>query len=496
MGINTLFSIGESAVTAQRLAIETTSQNIANVNTEGYSRQKVLMETAPTVMSGGIQMGSGVKFSPPQRVYDVMLQQQLINGSSTSGRNSAMLSSLQQVEPSFNEVANNGLGQAIEDFFNSWHDLSVNPQGAPERQAVLARARVLTDTFHQMNSSLAGAIDNADASLVGITGEITDKASNIASLNQQIRTTEQLGGSANDLRDRRDLLVRELAEKVGITAVEETDGTMTVTLKGVPDGGGTDNVLVSGNQYRQVYTSDNGTDNDIRLTALGAPPTQNGGDPDVTATIGYTGNTLGEIGGALYIRETLIGGDTGYLAKLDELAYTIAEEVNASHAAGFGLDSSTGIDFFAPAANTAPPVPVATSQGYSKDITVSITDTNEIAAADADPAVSGEGNNKQAVLLARLKTTSIQFNSGNTDPGGFFSSFVSSVGIDVQAAKNASQQDAGFLKQLYSLRESNSGVSLDEELTNLIKYQRAFEAAAKTINAATDLMDTVIGLVR
>lgn len=495
MGINTLFNIGETAVTAQRLAIETTSQNIANVNTDGYSRQTVLMKTAPTVMSGGIEMGSGVIFSPPQRSYDDMLQQQLMNGNSTSGRNTTILTSLQQIEPSFNEVATNGLGQAIEDFFNSWHDLSVNPQGAPERQAVLARGKILADTFHQISSTLNSAISTADTSLDNISNDITDDAKNIALLNLQIKTTEQLGGSGNELKDKRDLLIRQLSEKVGITTKDAGDGTVTVSLKNVKAGGGTDVELVSGVQYRQVYTLDTDNPKIVRASALGNPPSQAAGDSDITTEL-RDNNATGNIGGALYIRDKAIGGTTGYLAKLDELAYTIANEVNAQHRAGFGLNSSTGKDFFTPAATTAPPVPAATAAGYSADILVAITKTDDIAAASADPATGGPGNNINAVALARLKTASINFNSGSTDVGGYYTSFVSTVGVDVQAAKNASDQDAGYLKQLNSLRESNAGVSLDEELTNLVKYQRAFEAAAKTINAATDLMDTVLGLVR
>lgn len=493
MGINSLFNIGESAVTAQRLAIEVTSQNIANVNTAGYSRQRAIMETGPTVMSAGISIGSGVRMAEVQRFYDSLLQKQITDGNSTAGKDSALLASLRQVEPYFNELTNNGLGQAIEDFFNSWHDLTVNPQGTPEREAVLARAGVLVNTFHQLRASLDSVVGSADSTLSGLSDEITEQAKNIANLNVQIRTTLQLGGSANELRDQRDYLIQELAKNVGITvSAEDADGMVTVSL---PSGVGAPpaNALVSGIEYRRVYAYDNGTDNDIYLTDLGSPPPAAVAPPTgaigtlVTDTIGGAGNSLGEIGGTLRIRDSIVGGtgDT-YIARLDEMANQLVSAVNTQHAAGFGLDGVDGRDFFDPA-NT-------TSASISLD--ASLTSATIAAGGSA----AGTGDNTNALLLAGLKTTATTFtingNPSTSTFGSYYNTFVSKVGIDVESTTNATEQNDGFLRQLNSLRESHSGVSLDEELTNLVKYQRAFEAAAKTINAATDMMDIVLGMVR
>lgn len=493
MGINTLFNIGESGVTAQRLAIEVTSQNIANVNTAGYSRQRAILETGPTVTSGGIPMGSGVRLADVQRSYDSLLQRQLVDGNSTAGKDSALLASLQQVEPFFNELTNNGLGQAMEDFFNSWHDLSVNPQGTPEREAVMARAQVLVNTFHQLSTSLGNVVSSADTTLSGISDEITDTAKNIANLNLQIRTTLQLGGNVNELRDQRDYLIQQLGENVGITvSAEDSEGMVTVSL---PSGVGAApaNELVSGIEYRRVYTYDNGTDNDIYLTAFGSPPPGAVAPPAapigslVTDTIGGTNNTLGKIGGTLQIRDSIVGGtgDT-YLARLDEMANQLVSVINTQHAAGFGLDGVDGRNFFNPANTTSGTISLDTA----------LTTTRIAAGGSA----IGPGDNTNALALAELKSTDATFTVNGTPLdttfGSYYNTFVSKVGIDVQSATNATKQNDGFLRQLGTLRESHSGVSLDEELTNLIKYQRAFEAAAKTINAATDMMDMVLGMVR
>jgi flagellar hook-associated protein 1 FlgK len=491
MGINNLFNIAASGINAQRLAIEVTSENIANVNTSGYSRQRTIFETAPTTLANGFPLGTGVKLAAVQRSYDGLLQQQIMDGNSTYGKDSTLMSGLQQVEPSFNEVMANGLGQSFEDFFNSWHDLSVNPQGIPERQAVLARSQVLVDNFHQLNTSLNNVISSADNSLVGITNDISDKAKNIASLNYQIKITEQLGGNANELRDQRDFLLQELATKVGITATEQADGTVTVTLPLNSTGGG--ETLVSGNNYALVYTSVNGGTglNDIRISSVGNPPVQAGGDADVTDTIGgpndatkAADNSLGEIGGTLLVRDTIVGGADGYLARLDEMANQLATTVNSQHTAGFDLAGVAGGNFF--------------TGTDSATIALNITDADKIAAAGA---AGGIGDNVNALAMADIKADStIAFTVNGTTTtttfGGYYNSFVSNIGIDVQSARNATQQDESFLKQLNTLRESNSGVSLDEELTNLVKYQRAFEASARLVNSATEMMDTLINLVR
>ncbi|GAB7025852.1 flagellar hook-associated protein FlgK [Geotalea toluenoxydans] len=479
MGINDIFSIATRGIAAQRQAIEVTSENIANVNTPGYSRQRVIMESGPANLASGFPIGGGVEVVAVQRSYDNLLQTQLVNGNSTYQQNLAKQTALQQVEPLFNEVSTDGLGKAVESFFGSWQDLSLNPQGAPERQALIARSQILVDTFHQMNTNLNAVITSADQDLVSITADISDKLGNIALLNQQIMTTQGMGGNVNEMKDQRDLLVQELAGKMGITTSEQSNGTLTVSLS---LGG---QVLVSGNQYSTVYTSpDGGTPprNDIYVTPLGNPPPANtpATDTDVTATIGGLNNGYGEIGGTLQVRDQIV---PGYLAKLDEMAGKIITSVNTQHTAGADLAGGAGVAFF-----------TGTS---SADIAVSGTITSDptrIAAA-AIPFV-GPGDNRNALLIADIKNSSLAFSTGNSTVADFFNAFVSNVGIDVQKARNTAAQGEAFLKQLNTLRESNAGVSLDEELTNLLKYQRAFEGAARLVTTGSEMMDTILAMVR
>ncbi|MGA7827550.1 MAG: flagellar hook-associated protein FlgK [Geobacteraceae bacterium] len=476
MGLNNLLNIANSGVTMARVAMEVTSENVANVNTPGYSRQKAIFQTSPVNTANGFPLGTGVQLATVQRSHDDLLQLQLVKGNSLSGESTTKQTALSQIEPSFNEVTTDGLGQAVENFFNSWQDLSVTPQGTAERQAVLSRSQVMVDTFHQMNTSLNDSLTNADKSLDGITSDISATAKNIASLNGQILQTEQLGGNANELRDQRDYLTQQLAKNVGISYAEQNDGTLTVSLPGGEP-------LVQGNSYATLSTEvDAGTGrNKIMLN-----PVSGGAATDVTSTIGGPDNSLGTIGGTLQVRDEIV---PGYLAKLDEMARQLVTNVNSQHSSGYGLDGTQN-NFFDPSKTT------------SADISLNPSLTiNKIAAAGQDPtSVSGPGDNTGAFAIAQLKSSPLSFTvNGNTTSStisGYYNSFVSSVGVDTENATNASAQNDSFLQQLTTLRDSNSGVSLDEEMSNLIKYQQAFQASAKVINTASNMLDTVMGLIR
>jgi flagellar hook-associated protein 1 FlgK len=476
MGINSLLNIATTGITMSRVAIEVTGENIANVNTDGYSRQTVLFKTGPTNTMNGFPLGTGVQLAAVQRNHDELIQLQLVKGNSTYGETSVKQEALDQIEPFFNELTTEGLGQSIEDFFNSWQDLSTNAEGTAERQTVIARSQTLVDTFHRMNTNLSDSLTNADSSLDGSTQSISDAAKSIASLNEQILQTERLGGNANELRDQRDYQVLQLAEKVGVGYSEQSDGTLTVTLPG-------GEALVQGSKSGTVTTQDDpGTGlNKIIFTSTTGVTT------DVTSTIGGTDNSLGEIGGTLQVRDEIV---PGYLARLDEMANQLVSAVNTQHSAGYGLDGTQN-NFFDPAGATSATI----------SLNAALT-ADKIAAAAQDPTsvISGPGDNGNALKLAQLKGASLTFTVDGTSTtstvASYYNALVSKVGVDAQNAENTTVQNESFLKQLNTLRESNSGVSLDEELTNLVKYQRAFEASARMITTASEMLDTVLAMVR
>ncbi len=481
MGLNTIFDIASSGITAQRLALEVTGENIANVNTEGYSRQRVIMENKPVTTANGFPLGTGVEVAAVQRSYDSMLQLQLVNANSSYQESLAQQSSLEQIEASFNSLTSDGLGAAVTNFFGAFQDLSVNPSGAAERQAVLTRAQIMVDSFHQADTSLTSIAYTADQNLVGITAEVTDNARNLALVNQQILATNAVGGNANELFDQRDLLLRKLSEQTGITTSIGNDGTASVTLAGGAQ-------LVAGTKYATLYTNATGTPaaNDIMISGLGNPPPANApGTDTVVATVGDGAAIGGKLGGTMEVRDTIV---PKYRSMLDEMANQVVTQVNTLHAAGYALDGTTGNDFFDASGVTAKEI--ALDSGIS---------AVKIAAAlptASDPVPTSSGNNVNALKLANLSSTSLSFSTGNATFGNFYNSMVSQVGVDTEGVQNVTTQNAAFLKQLNALRASNSEVSLDEELLNLTKYQRAFQGAAKVVTAGSDMLDTILGMVR
>jgi flagellar hook-associated protein 1 FlgK len=466
MSLSSALEIGKNGLNIYRVAQEVTGENIANVNTPGYSRQRVLLESAPPTTHNGFPIGTGVQISAVERYYDGLLQQQLTNAQTTQGFDTAKSTVLQQIEPSFNEISSDGIGTAISNYFSAWQDLTLNPGGASERQVVMTRGQILADNFHSVSKALNDSISVQNSSLVPLTDSINNTLSNIARLNSQIKTTELVSGNANETRDQRDQLIRDLSQKIGITFSENSDGTTDVNY--ADDGSS----LVSGS-VAGAFSLDKSNSNGnyaVMLSAAGGSLT--------TAR-----PTSGELGATLALRDSII---PNYLTQVDTLAKSIIDSVNSQHSIGFSPIGMTGQNFF-----TSTSVVAGAAANFSMDAGLSVTNI----AASGSATLPGDNSN--ALLITKLTTT-------NTVPSGtpsatfssFYNSLVSKVGLDVQASKTTVTQDEAFTKQLSTLRESNSGVSLDEELTNLIKYQRSYQASAKLITTATEMMDIVIGLIR
>lgn len=473
MGISAAFEIGKSGLKLFQVAAEVTSENIANVNTPGYSRQRVLFETAPPTTHNGFPLGTGVRVQVVERYYDSLLQKQLVNATATSGYNSTKSEVLQQIEPVFNEIAQEGLGTSITKFFNSWQDLSLNPTGQAERQAVLSRAQIMTDQFHYVSRTLSDAVTQLEESVTPQVNEINRLVEQIALLNGNIKNTELVSGNANEMRDQRDYMIRQLSEQLGVKFTENDDGTTDIYVTN--DATGTPYYLVNGTQFGSVNAA--GAPAVVTVTDyLGA--TSPALDPTV-ATPFYSSDTAGgALWATLKMRDVTI---PSYLAQVDALAAGIVAEVNTQHAAGFDLLGTAGGDFFAATGTTA--------AGIALDSAITV---NTIAASSS---TTSTGDNSNAVALAQLLNDTTTM-GGTATFSNYYNSLMAQVGLDVQTAKTVVAQDAAFMKQLTTLRDSQSGVSLDEELANLIQYQRSYQASAKLITTATEMMDVVINMLQ
>jgi len=474
MSISPLMDIGASALNAQQLALDVTSGNITNASTPGYSKETALLSSSAPTTAYGLSVGSGVRVTTVQRSYDSFLQGQIVSENSTSGQATTTNSTLQLVQSNFTDLTSSGLGTSLQGFFSAWQDLAANPQGSAERQEVLATGQSLADQFNQMSSSLTGVQDSLNQSLTGITSNVNNQLSQVATLNGQILAVTAGGGQANTLSDQRDLLIQQLAQNVGITSAQQSDGSISVSLS-------SGQALVTGVSAASLSLQANAANSgyyDVMLT----PP---GGGAAVTATsfIGGPGNGQGNMGATLQLRDTTV---KGYLSSLDELASTVVAQVNTAQAAGYGLTGSTGVNFFnAPATVTA------------ANISVSITSASDLAAADVDPTTGGTGNNINATAVANLynKTNPMPIAGGAMTMANAYSALVGKVGTDVQTAgQNQSQADS-MTSQLSNLRDSVSGVSLNEELSNLSQQQQAFQAAAKLITTGTQMLDTLMAMI-
>jgi len=467
MGLSSALEIGKSGLKIYQVATEVISENIANVNTPGYSRQRVVLESAPPTTANGFPLGSGVRIATVERYYDSLLQKQLVNAGTTAGYDSTKAEVLQQVEPVFNEIAQEGLGTAITKFFNSWQDLSLNPTGQAERQSVIARGQIMVDQFHYVDRTLSDAITAQNEAVVPLTNDINRIVKEISVLNGQINTTQMVYGNANEMKDQRDYLVRQLSESMGVKFTENANGTTDVYVSS----GGTDYYLVEGVQYGSLSLSAPPAHYTVTVNAV------DGSTATVDSTM-YTAPDGGELWATLQMRDTYI---PDYRTQVDALAAGIVASVNGVHTTAFTPVGVAGGNFFLPAAGAT-----------ASTIALNVTDPAQVAASGS---ASVPGDNSKALELAQL-LNGTTMSGGTTTFNNYYNTLVAQVGLDVQSAQSVVAQDEAFMKQLTTLRDSNSGVSLDEELAMLIQYQRSYQASAKLITTAGEMLDTIINMVQ
>lgn len=482
-GIYMAMEIARKALFASQTAIQVTSHNIANVNTPGYSRQEAILTEAGAMSSSPGQLGMGTIVSGIQQQVDQMTDRQLVSENSTYASLEYTSSATGQVEAIFNDTTGAGLANRVSEFFNSWDDLSANPQGTAERQTVVSTADLLTAEFRRVDSQLTSLKDNANKDVVSIVGEVNQIATQIASLNAAIKSALVLGQKPNDLMDQRGVLLKSLAEKIGYSSITDSQGQVNIYV-------GNGRTLVdgetAGSLVTDVNTASTGSelvyDVKIRLPGQNSP---------VSVLDTITGNlTSGELAAAIEFRDDYL---TTVRDRIDKLAYAINTQVNTQHAQGYGLagsDPSTGVNFF---------TPLAAEKDAARNFNVAgniASDLRLIAAARVDgtetpPALPGD--NRNALLMAGLRNISVS-DLGNATVPDYIAGMIGQIGSETQGVDLDLQHQKVVVNYLETRREEVSGVSLDEEMTNLIRFQRAFEAATKMISLLDSLLDDVINL--
>lgn len=456
-----ILNIGKTSLFAHQKAINIAGNNIANVNTPGYSRQKVNMEQCAPVRYSGGQLNRGVKADEKvQRIYDRFLGAQINNENQNLGRWEAQKGVLEKVEIAFDEVAGYGLSYAMSEFWNGWQDLANNPSGHTERVTLLTKSEVMTGTFNKMYSDLEQIQKDVDTSIQGTVEDINRIAEQIAELNNKIIKSEVGGYSANDLRDTRDLALKELSGMIDFTSFEDDIGNVAVLV-----GGG--KPLVENVSSWELSTNTNGSGHQDIFWV-----NSNGTSENITANI-----SGGKLKGWLTTRDDIV---PDYLDRLDTLAGNIISEVNTIHASGYALDSSQN-NFFTGSS--------AYDIGVNQDI---VDDVNLIAAAGSSDDVPG--GNSNAVDIATLQNA-LKMSGLTATYDDYYNSLVSDVGSGVYDATINYDHQSTMVTHLDNYRETISGVSLDEEMVNLVKFQHAYDAAAKLISTVDELLASVINMV-
>ena len=444
-----------SAMFAAQAGLTTVSRNIANANTPGYSRQQaVLSSRRPLVLTFG-SIGQGVEVANIRRIQDEFLLANLRKQTSRSASYSMTDSTLYEIETILGSVDNDHLGDALNSFFSAWSDLANPPQDPGLKTFVLSQAQSLVADFHAINQSLDDVATGIELAVQAEIAGLNDRLAQVAALNKQVMAAEIGGPEANDLRDRRDTLITEIAAIAEVTVLERDDGSKDLILAG--------RTMVTRQSYQQLTTRYERDGDDYRMTVL-------------------TGNTLREIELSEGRLEGLLTARDVHLREtrdqLDEIARLLIDSVNDLHSQGSSGDTR-GLPFF-----------VGDSIG-----TIDVAEAIKLDPSLIAYSRSGlPGDNDIALAIAALGEQGL---GGPGDPG--INKVYRDVIIDL-AGKRSSYEflvdnQRNVVASVEAKIASVSGVSMDEEGANMVRYQTTYNAAAKVIATVQELYDTLLRMI-
>jgi flagellar hook-associated protein 1 FlgK len=457
MAILDVLQIGRSGLVAQQRALRTTGVNVANVNTPGYSRQRTDLAPEPA------SRGYGVRVTGVEQVVDALLEARVRAQTSAAAGSASRRDLLDAVQSAF-PVGSSSIGGALQEFFAAASALSTHPSDLAARTDFLDRAGALAARIRGTASDLATLQRETDARVAGEAGEIAALLEHVATLNREVARATVTGGDANALRDQRRQALGALAEHLAIRTVENDDGTVDVFARSGLN-------LVLGGEAARVEAragTATGLDGDA-LHDVGVVA------PD-GSLIGFGADPGGTLGASLGVRD---GDVTDAAARLDLLATTLRDAVNAvqTNAAGRDLDGLVGGALF--------------SGTGALDLTVVLTDPRGIAAAQS----TNPGDNTNALALVAVQSAAQGALSGAT-LGDFFGTLQTEVGAAARDAEDQATVDATLLEAAAAQRDAVSGVNLEEEFTDLIRFQRGFQAAAQLVTLGDRLLETMLDMVR
>ncbi|MHB8125590.1 MAG: flagellar hook-associated protein FlgK [Desulfitobacteriaceae bacterium] len=505
--------IASRALQAQQIALNITGHNISNASTQGYTRQIAnLQATSPwTTMANGhnISLGTGVTLDNITRARDAFVDRQYRWETSKQQYWAGKQDALQKIEGIVNEPSDNSLHDDMDKFWNSWSDLSKNPENMGARAVVRERALTLTDSFHHLAQQISDLQKDQDASVRVKIHQINVYTQQIKDINSQIKNAEVNGDSPNDLRDRRDSLVDELSSLVGVRVIETSDPAFTdrqvnnFTIVIGNDSVVPQQVLINNNTVNFLQEPEPaGPDGKPFATIKWAADA----DPALAGKDLNLGEKMGLLQANLEMRDTYLPNIGG---QFDSLAKGIADAINVLHQTGQGLTAeNAGIDFFT--------LPDGSTPTAASPITAANITLNSVISGDTSKISTGAqqidgtvvvGDGSVALAISSLSggwsalQTQIQggvFGADNPNPvpassfGDYYGANVAQMGVDVQQADRMKSGQDVLITQIFNQREALSGVSLDEEMTNLVKFQKCYAAAARMVTMMDDMLNTIV----
>jgi flagellar hook-associated protein 1 FlgK len=458
-GIYQILNTAKDAFLASQISMEVTGSNIANASTPGYVRQRASLAAKSPGEVAGNAIQSGVEITTIERLYDRFIEFQMVDQSSQVGDASIRKETFDRIEAIFNETDGGGLNDLLNQFWTAWEDLSANPTGQVERTALANAADSLATMFREYAGELYNIQTDLNVQIEASVGQLNGTLSDIASLNDKIVQGYSGGVNVNNLLDQRSELLKKTAGLIDIQYVEETGGAVNVFTA---DG----RALIQGNSSWQLAVRDNGE---------GLYDVVYADNPTVPINDAIGG---GKLSGMLGMRDTTV---SGYLTELNDLARTLIDTVNAQHALGYDNFRNVGGNFFEPLGSTG-----------VRDMQVAAAiqdDPNRIAAA---ATVNADGDNARAICLIKDE---VLMSGGLSTLGDFYAALVGQIGQDVAEAGRTATHEASVMTQMTNAQEQRSGVSTDEEMMNLIKFQMGYSAAAKLASAADEMLKSLLDLV-
>jgi flagellar hook-associated protein 1 FlgK len=454
MSLVSLLSIARSALLTQSRAMGVTAHNVANAQTPGYSRQRLDLQAAVPLITPLGTIGRGVTDAGVSRARSQFHDATYRHQSSLFSQSSTLGDVLRQVEAAFGEPSDDGLGGAMDALFGAFADLAGNPSSAVDREMVRQAADRLVRQLRGLDAAVAQTSQDALTRVRASVDQINALARDIADLNTQIMAAAGPEGSAPDLEDQRDRLIDRLAELVDTRVLERTDGSVAVIAA--------DSLLVDGGMARAWEVR--GAAGSIVIGGAGGGPAVN--------------PRGGEVGGLVSLLNTELPTLRG---RLDDLAAALVTETNAIHQTGFTPAGVTGTDFFDPAGLTAATIALspAVAAGGS---------------AIAASATGAAGDGAVALQLAGLGNVALAALGGDT-VREFYATTVSTLGVAVQAADQDAASSQALMDRASAQRESVRGVSVDEEMVMLIAQQQAYAAAARLVQTADEMVQTLLQMI-